>query len=166
MKKGQLFSVFILQIGLLMACSQPQKLVKNLHAFSMVPTVGIVQVDEQGNERPGTSDTIYVVFAETTTDSIMWKAAWIGSRYFSVVTERVNGSVSEPGLDPASGKPVTLQPGKGRSLYRLVLQEAHPPSSPGHTMPAGTVLLTGTFRNKPFELQTKPIRFLTGNASY
>lgn len=166
MKKGQLLSVFILQILMLMACAQPQKLVKKLHAFSMLPAQGTVQVDERGNELPGPSDTLYVVFAETATDSIAWKAAWIGNRYFTVVTERVNGSISEPGLDPASGKPVTLQPAKGRSLYRLVLQAAHSSGSQERSVSAGTILLTGTFRNKPFELQSDPIRFLTGNAPY
>jgi hypothetical protein len=166
MKKGQILPIMMLQVLMLVACAQPQKLVKKLHAFSMLPRQGTVQVDEMGNERPVPSDTLYVVFAETATDSITWKAAWIGDRYFSVVAERVNGSISEPGLDPASGKPVTLQPAKGRSLYRLVLQAAHPVTAEEHKVRAGVVLLSGTFRNKPFELQTEPIRFLTGNAPY
>jgi len=150
----------------ILSCAQPRKMVKELYAFSMLPQQGAVQVDDKGNELPSATDTIYVVFAETVTDSIVWKTAWVGGRYFTITAERLNGSVQEPGLNPEDGSPVRLKPGKGHSFYRLVLQPAQAATAPAPTAAPGTILLQGGYRNKMFEKETAPIRFLTSRSVY
>jgi hypothetical protein len=165
MKQLILLGALLLMIPVLNSCSQPQKLVKKIYAFSLLPQRGNFQVDDKGNELPVSTDTTFIVFVETVSDSIVWKTAWVGNRSYSVVAERINGSAVEPGLNPADGISVTLQPAAGHSFYRLVLTPVQAAGVKRSSAP-GTILLEAAFRHKTFEKTADPVRFLSSRPAY
>ncbi len=165
MKQLVLLGALLLMIPVLNSCSQPQKLVKKIYAFSLLPQRGNVQVDDKGNEVPVSADTSYLVFVETLSDSIVWKTAWVGNQSYSIIADRINGSAVEPGLNPADGTPVTLQPAAGHNLYRLVLTPVQAGGVKRSSAP-GTILLEAVFRHKTFEKTADPVRFLSSRPAY
>lgn len=140
MTKQTAFSFFVL-LGLsccclFFSCSNLKNVIKANHAFyAEKQGGGASKADENGNELPAKTDTIFTVFIEATAKDLMFDSVWYNGRRFGVHSYLLKTSVAEPGLERGElTKTVKVAAAPGHYLYQLELTPhlttAMPPGEP------------------------------------
>jgi len=153
-----LFPLFFLCIS----CASKFGITK-AQAFTRENVTGTIQVDDNG--RPGNSGIYknYIIYIETKADTLLpkFETAWIeGKGYFIKPIEVKNELRLGKTKDD---KEVVMNAGNGKKLWQLVLSPnapVLPDSSLTEKMKKDPIVLTGEWKNKPFEYSIKKVQEL------
>jgi hypothetical protein len=133
----------------LLACAQSKYGVKNLYATYTVHMPGNVSIDKDGNTI-ATRDTLNVIYVETSSEEIHWKAAWKNGKNYSIITALITTSTLEAGIKKMTNKKMILQASKGNKLWELrLIPEEKKIESPFKILP-GEIILQGMYLGKKF----------------
>lgn len=133
----------------LLACAQSKYGVKNLYATYTVHLPGNVAVDKDGNTI-ATRDTLNVIYIETSSEEIQWKAAWKDDKNYSIITTLITTSTLDAGIKKMTNKKMILQASKGNKLWELrLIPDGGKLATPSKILP-GEIILQGIYRGKKF----------------
>lgn len=145
---------------LMSSCITAKRLVPVTHAFASEVHFGTVQQEsgDKGIEKP---DTVIIIYAEVTSDSIQWRNVFFQNREYTVFVQRMNNNSFEAGFLPETGKPQIITAANGRMLYQLQLQLkgkeiSEQKSSPNTNKP----IIHFSYKNKAFNTSTNEPVFL------
>jgi hypothetical protein len=106
---------------LMSSCITAKRLVPVTHAFASEVQFGTVQ-QESGDKGNVKRDTVLIIYAETTRDSIQWGNIFFQNMEYKVIAQRINGDRFEAGFLPGNGNAQMIEAVRGRMLYQLQLQ--------------------------------------------
>ena len=145
---------------LMSSCITAKRLVPVAYAFASEVQFGTVQKEsgDKGFEKP---DTVIIIYAEATRDSIQWENVVFQNREYSVFVQRLNNDSFEAGFLPETGKPQIIKAANGRMLYQLQLQSkgkliSELQASPNTNKP----VIQFNFKNKTYNTSTNEPVFL------
>jgi len=112
-----------LWILLLFGCSPATKIILSSQAFYSEQTAGTVRADEYGNEVQKKTDTVFVVFIETSNNKVSIDSAWYKGRAFAVEATQIPQRQFEAGLEKGSlSQTVIVTARESAFLFRLQLK--------------------------------------------
>lgn len=120
---------------MLFGCSRATKIILSSQAFYSEQTAGTVRADEFGNEVQKKTDTVFVVFIETSNDQFSVDSVWYKGRSFAVSVTQIPQKQFEVGLEKGSlSKTVIVAARNSAFLLRLQVKPvaaADPPKPVG-----------------------------------
>ena len=145
------FSVIALfWLMLLNSCAGKKGVIKQVYAYSSIYMPGIAMKDENGNEMPAKTDTVFNIYVEAASNDIVWDSAWSNTRQFSISPYTFMEQSLELGVLKNSGEKIILS--KTDTAHRLIRLTLEPVETKNYIAPANLqfqeFLFRGTYKGK------------------
>ncbi len=141
------------------SCRSQHSLIKNVHSYSFIRQEGIIKASSGDNEGFTKPDTIFIVYAEVTTDKLEWETAFMNGKEYKIVPQLISAGNVEAGFDD-KGLPVTIHVKNNHFLFQLQFEHLN-----DHVQPPGInttePMIRFRFKNKTYVNKLKSPLLLT-----
>jgi hypothetical protein len=141
--------LFVSAILLPFGCRTQQSLIKKTQSFSLERSFGTVK-EQDGEQQTSTIDTLLVVYAEVTTNQLLWDTAVLNGKLFKIIPQLITTGIMEAGFDE-KGQPIVMKVRKGNFLYQLQFERIEHQNTTGQHDTLTQQLIYFRFKNKKYK---------------